>query len=110
VRRAALRLIALIVLFSGAADYCAFDVSDPVAPMSASGTPGFTSEGISCHMSPPGISHTDTQDDRCLCCAAGFPARPVRLRGAVVVATTNPLFMLHLSDPQLVRVDPPPRA
>ena len=109
-RRAALRLIALIVLFSGAADYCAFDVSDPVAPMSASGRPAFTDGSISHHMSPPGIGHTDTQDDRCLCCAAGFPAHPVRLRGAVVIATTNPLFMLHFPDPQLVRVDPPPRA
>jgi hypothetical protein len=110
VRVATFRLIALIVLLTGAADYLAFDVGDPLAPMNALGTPGFTAGSISHRMNPPAVRQTDSQDDRCICCAAGFPAQQIVLRGVVEVATANDFFILHQSDPQLVHVDPPPRA
>jgi hypothetical protein len=109
-RGATLRLIALLVLFSGAADYFAFDRSDPLAPMSAAETPSFIRTSVSYHLSPTTIRHTDTQDDGCICCAAGFPAHPAQLRAAAVIATANAFCVLPPADPQLVRVDPPPRA
>jgi hypothetical protein len=110
VRHTALRLVALIVLLSGAADYCAFDLSDPLAPMSASGTPSAIVAGANRHMTQTSIRLTDTQDDRCICCAAGFPAHPIVLRGAAMIAIVNHVSVLRPCDPQLVRFDPPPRA
>jgi hypothetical protein len=98
------------VLLSGAADYCAFDVSDPLAPMSASGTPSVIAAGTSRHMGQTSIGNTDTQDDRCICCAAAFPAHPIMLRGAAIIAIVNTVGVLPPCDPQIVRVDPPPRA
>jgi hypothetical protein len=115
VHRAALRLIALIVLLSGAADYFAFDVGDPVAPMNAAGTSNLicsrtSGASASYRMSPTTIGQTDTQDDGCIGCAAGFTAHRVDFRIAEVIAAANNLSVFHPSDPQLVRVDPPPRA
>jgi hypothetical protein len=111
VRRAALRLIALIVLLSGTADYFAFDVGDPLAPMSASGTSSFIGASGSHHMmSPTTIRQTDTQDDGCIGCAAGFAAHRVEFLVAEVIAMMNALSVFHPSDPRLLRVDPPPRA
>ena len=109
-RRAALRLIALIVLLSGAADYFAFDLGDPLAPMSAAGTSSHIGAGTIHHMSPTTIRNTDTQDDECIGCAAGFTAHRVGFLVAEGIATMNALSVFHPSDPQLVRVDPPPRA
>jgi len=109
VRRVALRLIALMVLLSGAADYFAFDVSDPLAPMNASPAPGFTSGSISHRMNPAAVGHSDSQDDRCICCPATFPAQQIGFRGVVVIATANDFFMLHRPD-SLLHVDPPTRA
>jgi hypothetical protein len=80
VRRAAFRFIALMVLLSGA------------------GTPGFIAAAAGHRMSPTSIRYTDTQDDRCICCSAGFPAHPVRLRIAAAIVTLNALTVLHPSD------------
>lgn len=101
-RRVALRLIALMVLLSGAADYFAFDVSDPLAPMNASPAPGFTSGSISHRMNPAAVGHSDSQE-------AAFPAQQIGFRGVVVIATANDFFMLHRPD-SLLHVDPPTRA
>ena len=109
-RAATLRLIAVLLLLSGTADYLAFDVGDQLAPMSEAGTPGFVPTNAHRHLSSTGIRHTDSQDDGCLGCAPGFTAQPVELPVADVIATANALFILPASDPQLVRVDPPPRA
>jgi len=106
----ALRLIAAIVLLSGMADYLAFDVADPLAPMSAAGTPSFICTNVNLHLSPPTIMGTDTHDDGCICCAAGFTARRAELPVADVVTATSTLYILPPSDPSLARVDPPPRA
>jgi hypothetical protein len=110
VRRAALRLVALIVLFSGAADYSAFDVGDPLAPMSAAGTSGFVGPDISHQMSKTAVGRTDTQDDGCIGCAAGFTVHQAAFLHAVVIATMNVLPARHPSDPQILGFDPPPRA
>jgi hypothetical protein len=104
----ALRLIAVIVLLSGTADYLAFDVGDPLAPMSAAGTPSFICSRV--NLSPPTILPTDAHDDGCIGCAAGFTAHRVKLLIAEVIATTNVLYIRRPSDPPLARVDPPPRA
>ena len=109
-RAVALRLIAVIVLLSGVADYLAFDVGDPLAPMSAAGTPGLIGPVINFHLSPPAILPNDSHDDGCIGCAAGFTARRVRLQLAEVIATTSALCVLPPSGPPLARVDPPPRA
>lgn len=109
-RRAALRLIALMVLLSGAADYFAFDVGDPLAPMSAAGTYSFFGTRTSHHMSRTTAGQTDAHDDGCICCAAAFTAHTVEFLAAEVIATMNALSVFYPSDPQLVRVDPPPRA
>jgi hypothetical protein len=109
-RGATLRLIAIIVLLSGAADYFAFDVTDPLAPMSAAGTPSFISQYAKHHLSSTAIRHPDGADDGCICCAAGFPAPPIMLRGTAIIAIMNTASVLRPCDPQLVRVDPPPRA
>ena len=109
-RGATLRLIAIIVLLSGAADYFAFDVTDPLAPMSAAGAPGFISQCVKNHLSSTAIRHPDGADDGCICCAAGFPAHRVEFLVAEVIAAMNALYIPALSDPQVVRFDPPPRA
>ena len=109
-RRAALRLIALIILLSGTADYLAFDIGDPLAPMGAAGTSSFIGPSTRHRMRQTTIRNTDTQDDGCIGCAAGFTAHRVEFLVAEVTATINALSVFHPSDPQLVRVDPPPRA
>jgi len=109
-RGVTLRLIAVIVLLSGVGDFFAFDVGDPLAPMSAAGTPGFICTSGNRHLSPTTIRHTDSQDDGCICCAAGFTVHRVELIVAEVTATMSLLYILPPSDPQLDRVDPPPRA
>lgn len=105
-----LRLIAVAVLLSGVGDYCAFDVADPLAPMSAAGTSGLLSTSANLRMDTASIRHTDGQDDRCICCAAGFTARRVEILVTDVVVSMNPPDILRSTDPQIVRVDPPPRA
>ena len=110
VRVVILRLIAVSVLLSGVADYLAFDVCDPLAPMSAGGMPSLSRTNVNRHLSPATVLRTDTQDDGCICCGAGFTAHRVELLVAHVIATANALYILPPSDPQLSLVDPPPRA
>jgi hypothetical protein len=107
-RGVALRLIAVIVLLSGTADYLAFDVGDPLAPMSAAGTPGSICSSVK--LSPPTILPADAHDDGCIGCAAGFTAHRVQLLVAEATTTTNALYILPISDPSLARINPPPRA
>jgi hypothetical protein len=107
-RDATVRLIAVIVLLSGMADYLAFDVGDPLAPMSAAGTPGLICSSVK--LSPPTVLPTDAHDDGCIGCAAGFTAHRVKLLVAEVIATSEVLCILPPSDPPLARINPPPRA
>jgi len=109
-RGVTLRLIAVIVLLVGVADYFAFDVGDPLAPMSAAGMPTLICKSVHRHLGPASILHTDTQDDGCICCAAGLTAHQVELVVAEVIATTSTWYILPPSDPRFDRVDPPPRA
>lgn len=109
-RGPALRWIALIVLLSGMADYLAFDVGDPLAPMSAAGSAGFMALNVNPHLSPTTILPIDTHDDGCICCAAGFTSCRVRFLVAEAIATTSAWYVIPPSDPTLARVDPPPRA
>jgi hypothetical protein len=111
-RGMALRSIAVIVLVSGMADYLAFDVGDPLAPMSAGGTPSFICATLSLHLnsSPPAIRLTDSNDDGCIGCAAGFTAHRIKLPVVDAIATTSALYILPPSGPSLTRIDPPPRA
>ena len=108
-RQAALRLVALIVLLSGAADYIAFDVTDPLAPMDA-GRSSTISQRVIHRVSSTAIRDSDGADDKCIGCAAGFPVRPIRPGGVMVIASAPVLFLRHVPDAQLVRVNPPPRA
>jgi hypothetical protein len=78
--------------------------------MSAAGTSSIIGASTSHHMSRTTIRQTDTQDDGCIGCAAGFTAYRVGFLAAEVIPTMNTLSVFHPSDPQLVRVDPPPRA
>jgi hypothetical protein len=109
-RGATLRLIAIIVLLSRVADYFAFDVGDPLAPMSAAGRHSPVDTGTEGHFSRTRIGHTDTHDDGCFGCAAALTADPIELLVSELVETTTRIDVLTPSDPQLVRVDPPPRA
>ena len=105
-----LRLIAIIVLLSGVADYFAFDVGDPLAPMSAAGRHSFFDPGVEGHSSRTRIDHTDTHDDGWIGCAAAVTADRIELLVSELIEATTRIDVLTPSDPQLVRVDPPPRA
>jgi hypothetical protein len=110
VRGVILRLIAVIVLLSGVADYLAFDVGDPLAPMSAAGMPSLSRKSVDRHLCSATVLQTDTQDDGCICCGAGFIAHRVELLVAEIIATASALYILPPSDPQISLVDRPPRA
>ncbi len=105
-----LRLIAIIVLLSGVADYVAFDRADPVAPMSAAGECSLIDQGAADHSSRTTIGHTDTHDDGCIGCAAAVTADRAELLVSELIEPTTRIDVLPSSDPQLVHVDPPPRA
>jgi hypothetical protein len=116
-RRMALRLIALFVLFSGAADYLSFDYYDPLASMSAASmraaaTPSSIGQNHSVdrQLSPSTIAQTGLPDDGCICCAPGIPARPIELQVVDVRSCLDVLSSLASSDPKFVPIYPPPRA
>jgi hypothetical protein len=105
-----LRLIAILLLLSGVADYVAFDVGDQRAPMSAAGKYSLIDPGIEDDLSHTTIGHTDSHDDGCIGCAAAVTADRLKLVVSELIETTTRVDILPPSDPQLVRVDPPPRA
>jgi hypothetical protein len=110
VPRVILRLIAIAVLLCGIADYSAFDMRDPVAPMDAAGTSGFGRNMVPRQLIPVIVQKADGQDDGCICCAAGLTAHRVQLSTSEVVAAMHSLSICAPVVPLLARVDPPPRA
>jgi hypothetical protein len=113
----ALRLIALFVLFSGAADYLSFDFNDPLASMSAASMRATATPSSICQnhnvnrqLSRSTMAQTGLLDDGCICCAAGIPACPIELRTADVRSFLDALPALASSDPKFIRIYPPPRA
>jgi hypothetical protein len=110
VPRVILRLIAIAVLLSGIADYSAFDMRDPVAPMDVAGTSGFARNMVDRQLIPVMAQKTDGQDDGCICCAAGLTVHRVQLSTSEAVAAMYVLSIGPPAVPSLASVDPPPRA
>ena len=104
-----IRIVALIVLMTSAADYAAFDRWDPSAPMNSAGLEAIpdlvpeTATSLS-------VRATYLPDDHCLCCspwiAPQLPAlQPASLSSSV---TQTAKASLQSSDPILF--ERPPRA
>jgi len=108
--RQVLRLVTLLLIASGAIDFCSFDLTDPSASMSEA------SQIVSWrpHASPlvraDAIKPHDLPDDGCLCCSAVIP---------IFVASQVPSwaftwahFSRSYAHPDICpsRIDRPPRA
>jgi hypothetical protein len=102
-----IRLVALIVLLTSAADYSAFDPWDPSAPMNSAGV-----AVIQCLVPQMGMtaSATDLPDDHCLCCSPWIAAKSPALPRAVLSlsAAQSVVADIPSTDPYLI--ERPPRA
>jgi hypothetical protein len=68
VRASMFRLIALLVLVTSAFDYCAFDLSDPTAPMSSTRSEAIRDLVVQ-HKASIKSLISELPDDQCLGCA-----------------------------------------
>jgi hypothetical protein len=84
-----IRVVALLVLIAAGFDYCAFDVSDPTAPMNSSGAiQGGLSRGQALT-----IQAIKLPDDCCLFCTAGISPCPPVMHRATLIS-----FVFHSPD------------
>src|SRR5258708_4365737 len=104
-----IRIVALVVLLSAAADYCAFDRWDPTAPMSAAGLESTFS--LTPHAAMKGSLHTPSSpDDHCLCCAPCIAQNGPTVAGAGISSYMTPGGSANLPFRDPFRIKRPPRA
>jgi hypothetical protein len=104
------RLIAILLLMAGAADYLCFDVADPYAPMSAARAhSGVTPvRGIG-HQPRQGAGSDALPDDCCLCCGTFIPARVFEVSFLAAGSPFHARHILHESRAPIDSPHPPPR-
>ena len=105
-----LRSVALLVLITSASDYCAYDLSDPSAPMSSAGSDSFMAGVIPSKLIPVQARTPNLPDDRCLGCAPSIAPKPPILLTSDLISfvVQNKTASLPYSEP--ASIERPPRA
>lgn len=91
---AIIRMVAMIVLLTGVADFVSFDRFDPFASMSAAGTAAGAVcpvHGLKHGYYPDKMGSILLPDDGCLFCGAGIPIARIGIEASLVVVD----FRLH---------------
>jgi hypothetical protein len=100
---AVVRIIAVLLLLSGAADYLSFDRTDLFESMNAVAAVKGAADSIPGmrHSRPAGVKPSALPDDACLFCGIGLPAAAVVMHFKPLVSEfnthyvlTNPAFLL----------------
>jgi hypothetical protein len=104
-----IRLVALLVLITSASDYCAFDVWDPSAPMSAAGSEAIR-DLVQYRQASVKMRPSELPDDHCLCCSPWIAPRRPALPRASLSSTVTQAAKASLPSSDPILIEHPPRA
>jgi hypothetical protein len=102
-----IRLVALIVLLTSAADYSVFDLWDPSAPMNSAGVAAIQRLVPQTGMT---ASATESPDDHCFCCSPWIAAKSPELPRAVLSLSAAQSAEADLPSTVPFLIERPPRA